>query len=300
MKRGLVRAVGEPVRRFEEDALRILRLYRFAARFGFGVDPATEAGARELAPHLDCVSAERIQEELNKLLAAPRPGAYLEPEVLAYVLPELPPPCLPRAREVMDALPAGEDWAAARWAALLLPLGQAGARRALKGLKCSNAMVDEVTTLVGECQKFLRIPSGGWDSAAAGNRAGNGMAPLVSEEGSSDTPDRCGLGLQARRLLGKYDLCTVQRLTALWTALAPEEKASFDALGAEAQALTAQNACCRVAQLAVNGRDLMGAGVAPGPGLRRTLEALLEQVITGRLPNEKEALLAFARQAPVS
>ena len=67
----LVRAVGEPERRFEEDALRILRLYRFAARFGFAIDPATGAAARALGPHLDCVSAERIQEELLKLLAAP-------------------------------------------------------------------------------------------------------------------------------------------------------------------------------------------------------------------------------------
>ena len=71
----LVRAVGEPERRFEEDALRILRLYRFAARFGFSVDPATGAAARALGPHLDCVSAERIQEEMLKLLAAPGTGA---------------------------------------------------------------------------------------------------------------------------------------------------------------------------------------------------------------------------------
>ena len=87
----LVRAVGEPERRFEEDALRILRLYRFAARFGFAIDPATGAAARVLGPHLDCVSAERIQEELLKLLAAPRPGSYLEPAVLAVILPELEP-----------------------------------------------------------------------------------------------------------------------------------------------------------------------------------------------------------------
>ena len=87
----LVRAVGEPEHRFEEDALRILRLYRFAARFGFAIDPATGAAARALGPHLDCVSAERIQEELLKLLAAPRPGSYLEPAVLAVILPELEP-----------------------------------------------------------------------------------------------------------------------------------------------------------------------------------------------------------------
>lgn len=265
LARGVVRAVGEPLRRFGEDALRILRLYRFAARFGFSIDEATEAAAKQLASHLDCVSAERIEEELNKLLAAPQPGAYLEPEVLAFVLPELPPEGLTKARRRIDALLAGTEQVSARWAALLLPLGEAGARKALKRLKCSNARIDGVAALVRECG-----------------------------EKTPDAPDRCDLRLQAKRLLGKYDLHTVQQLTVLWTALAPEEKGSFDALRAEAEALTAQGACCRISQLAVNGRDLMAAGAAPGPGLRRVLEALLEEVITGRLPNEKTELLAFA------
>lgn len=265
LARGVVRAVGEPLRRFGEDALRILRLYRFAARFGFAIDEATEAAAKQLASHLDCVSAERIEEELNKLLAAPQPGAYLEPEVLAFVLPELPPKELTKARRRIDAIPAGTEQVSARWAALLLPLGETGARKALKRLKCSNARIDGAAALVRECG-----------------------------EKTPDTLDKCDLCLQAKRLLGKYDLHTVQQLTALWTALAPEEKASFDALRAEAEALTAQGACCRISQLAVNGRDLMEAGAAPGPGLRRVLEALLEEVITGRLPNEKTELLAFA------
>ena len=265
LARGVVRAVGEPLRRFGEDALRILRLYRFAARFGFAIDEATEAAAKQLASHLDCVSAERIEEELNKLLAAPQPGAYLEPEVLAFVLPELPPEELAKARKQVDALPAGTEQVSARWAALLLPLGETGARKALKRLKCSNARIDGVTALVRECG-----------------------------EKTPDALDKCDLCLQAKRLLGKYDLHTVQQLTALWTALAPEEKASFDVLRAEAEALTAQGTCCRISQLTVNGRDLMAAGAAPGPGLRRVLEALLEEVVTGRLPNEKTELLAFA------
>ena len=90
------------------------------------------------------------------------------------------------------------------------------------------------------------------------------------------------------------------RLTRLCAALYPEQKEEWKALQTEAETLTAQNACCRVSQLAVNGRDLMAAGVAPGPGLRRVLEALLEEVITGRLPNEKAELLAFAAKFSAS
>ncbi|MFR4117255.1 MAG: CCA tRNA nucleotidyltransferase [Faecalibacterium sp.] len=266
----LVRAVGEPERRFEEDALRILRLYRFAARFGFAIDPATGAAARALGPHLDCVSAERIQEELLKLLATPRPGSYLEPAVLAVILPELEPEKQPErfaelCRTIDRIEPTAEN-VPTRLAALLCPLGEAGARKALRKLKCSNALTDEVTAL---------------------EREAPGMP------GSDQT-------LMAKRLLGRYELPTIQRLTALCSARHPEQTGAFAALRAEAERLTAENACCRVSQLAVNGRDLMAAGVRPGPGLRQVLNALLEAVITGQTPNEKDALLAAAARFSAS
>ena len=316
----LVRAVGEPERRFEEDALRILRLYRFAARFGFAIDPATGAAARALGPHLDCVSAERIQEELLKLLAAQRPGSYLEPAVLAVILPELEPEKQPErfaelCRTIDRIEPTAEN-VPARLAALLWPLGEAGARKALRKLKCSNALTDEVTALereAGEGAGSFLLPRSrdrwagsssedrplGWDPAAAGSRAGDGMARTVSEEEAPGTPGS-EMQLTAKRLLGRYELPTIQRLTALCSARHPEQTGAFAALRAEAERLTAENACCRVSQLVVNGRDLMAAGVRPGPGLRQVLNALLEAVITGQTPNEKDALLAAAAQFSAS
>ena len=264
---GIVRAVGEPQRRFEEDALRILRLYRFAARFGFAIDPATGQAARALCRHLDCVSEERIAEELSRLLAAPAPGAYLEAEVLAVIFPELDAAELPESRRILDALEPGMEHVPVRLAALLCPLGEAGARAALKRLKCSNALTGTVATLVRE--------------AAAGMPG-------------------AALTLTARRFLSRYDLATITDLTALCSARHPEQTGAFAALRAEAERLTAENACCRVSQLAVNGRDLMDAGIRPGPGLRRVLDALLEQVLTGQLPNEKAALLAAAAQVAAS
>ena len=148
LKNRILRAVGDPDTRFTEDALRILRLYRFAARFGFALDAATARAARQLAPHLDCISAERIQEELAKLLAAPQPGAYLEPAVLAVVLPELTPAALEAAKPVVDACPAGTEDLPVRWAALLMSLGEDGTRKALKRLRCSNTCIEQTAVLV--------------------------------------------------------------------------------------------------------------------------------------------------------
>ena len=264
---GIVRAVGEPQRRFEEDALRILRLYRFAARFGFAIDPATGQAARALCRHLDCVSEERIAEELSRLLAAPAPGAYLEAEVLAVIFPELDAAELPESRRILDALEPGMEHVPVRLAELLCPLGEAGARAALKRLKCSNALTGTVATLVRE--------------AAAGMPG-------------------AALTLTARRFLSRYDLATITDLTALCSARHPEQAEAFAALQQEAARLVETNACCRINQLAVNGRDLMDAGIRPGPGLRRVLDALLEQVLTGQLPNEKAALLAAAAQVAAS
>ena len=318
----LVRAVGEPERRFEEDALRILRLYRFAARFGFAIDPATGAAARALGPHLDCVSAERIQEELLKLLAAPRPGSYLEPAVLAVILPELEPEKQPeRFAElcrIIDRIEPTAENVPARLAALLCPLGEAGARKALRKLKCSNALTDEVTALVGGSVGSFLLGHETGHSIARPIACGNRVPPQRTVLGETpDTPVQTPCGtplseeeapgtpgsdqtLMAKRLLGRYELPTIQRLTALCSARHPEQTGAFAALQAEAEQLTAENACCRVSQLAVNGRDLMAAGIRPGPGLRQVLNALLEAVITGQTPNEKDALLAAAAQFSAS
>ena len=336
LQNGLLRAVGEPQQRFTEDALRILRLYRFAARFGFALDAATARAARQLAPHLDCISAERIQEELAKLLAAPQPGAYLEPAVLAAVLPELTPAALEAAKPVVDACPAGEENLPVRWAALLGALGEADTRRVLKRLRCSNACIEETAVLVretageGVCGSFLlghefelrhptdascleqhshpagRCPNSNSlfpPQAAVVAVAGHSIARPTAC-GSRVPPQRTVLGetlahageVAIRRLLGRYGLCTVERLCALCAALRPQAAPACALAAQRARQLEADGVCCRVSQLAVNGRDLMAAGIPAGPALRRVLEALLDGVIRAEYPNEKPALLTAAQK----
>ena len=336
LQNGLLRAVGEPQQRFTEDALRILRLYRFAARFGFALDAATARAARQLAPHLDCISAERIQEELTKLLTAPQPGAYLEPAVLAVVLPELTPAALDAAKPVLDACPAGEENLPVRWAALLGALGETDTRLVLKRLRCSNACIEETAVLVretageGVCGSFLlghefelrhpadascleqhshpagRCPNSNSlfpPQAAVVAVAGHSIARPTAC-GSRVPPQRTVLGetpahageVAIRQLLGRYGLCTVERLCALCAALHPQNAPDCALAAQRARQLEADGVCCRVSQLAVNGRDLMAAGIPAGPALRRVLEALLDGVIRAEYPNEKPVLLAAAQK----
>ena len=301
LQSGIVRAVGVPRQRFTEDALRILRLYRFAARFGFAIDPPTAQAAQELCAHLDCVSVERIEEELAKLLSAPAPAAYLNEKILSVVLPELSPEALAAAKPVVDACPAGAENLPIRLAALLYSLGEDGTRRTLRRLRCSNNRIEETAVLVREargCDGSFLFGHDSGHSIARPIAFGNRVPPqrTVLRE-TTVTP---GFIIYARRLLGKYNLCTVQRIAALGTALQPERAADFAVLSELAEQLDADGVCCRVSQLAVNGRDLMAAGIPAGPGIRKVLEALLDGVIREEYPNERQALLAAVQQFAAS
>lgn len=267
LAQGLVRAVGQPERRFEEDGLRILRLYRFGARFGFRLEESTRRAACALCGRLGCVSAERIEAELTGLLSAPRPGDWLEPEAAAVILPELEPLARPErfaalCRQV-DRVPpaAGVE---ARLAVLLAPLGEQTARQVLRRLRCSRDRMDQT-------------------------------ALLVARQGLTPAPAGRARQVQARRLLGQLGPDVLARLLWVCRAQHPEQDPELEDLGAEARSAWQQGACCRTDQLAVNGRDLLAAGIPPGPEVGRTLQALLDQVVRGSLPNQKQSLLAAVR-----
>jgi len=89
----IVRAIGDPSRRFEEDQLRLLRAVRFAARFGFAIEPKTRAAIQALAPRIHAVSRERVRDELTKMLTEGRARRAFElldeTGLLAEVLPEI-------------------------------------------------------------------------------------------------------------------------------------------------------------------------------------------------------------------
>lgn len=115
LRRGVIRCVGEPERRFTEDALRMLRAYRFAAQLGFAIEPQTQAAIMRCAPLCARLSRERVRDEAEKTLCSAQPelfGQMLRLGLLAA--------CTPRAEADFSALRAVPATPEARWTAAVL------------------------------------------------------------------------------------------------------------------------------------------------------------------------------------
>ncbi len=301
IRRGLLRAVGEPERRFEEDALRILRSLRFASQLGFQIEPATAAAMETKKGLLALVSAERVREELTKLLCGPAAAPVLRQyrELAAEVLPELRPTfdfeqhnphhCFDVWEHTLTALAAIPPQPALRWAALLHDLGkpacflmdEAGVGHFYGHGKESAALADSIL-------RRLKFP----------NAERERVVRLVELHDTPIPPERRAV---KRRLakLGEEDFF---RLLALHRAdvLAQAEinrprLQTLDAVEALARELLAEDACLSLKDLAVNGNDLKALGLK-GPALGRALAALLEAVVDERVENERAALLKLSSE----
>jgi len=147
LEQGIIRCVGSADKRFDEDALRILRAVRFSAQLGFAVEEDTWNGIIKAAPNLAKISKERVQAELGKLLLSPNPeqiAQVYETGMAAYISPAFGRlPC--RGICIPDTLPEKKY---IRWAAFLRPAGAGQAVRILKDLKMDNDTIQKVQTLV--------------------------------------------------------------------------------------------------------------------------------------------------------
>lgn len=334
----IIRCVGDPYARFNEDALRILRALRFASQLDFEIDPATAAAALALKDTLALVSKERLAVELTKLLLGPGVRRIVTAywPILAVPLPELAPMAGLDQRSPYHCWDVLEHSAVAaentppdrisRWAALLHDAGKpacftldetgrghfyghakpgaALAREALTRLKFDKDTVNRVSRLV-ELHDYPIDPP---VEPAGGGVPDAPQASASGESGASRTPPPAKISAAeraVRRLIGKlgeedfFRLLDLKRADAL--AHHPDcrgRAAACDRLETLARELLAQEAVFSLKDLAVNGNDLMALGIPKGPALGAVLNALLEAVLSGALPNEKTALLQAARSAP--
>ncbi len=299
---GIIRCVGDPKRRFEEDALRILRAVRFSSTLGFALDSATAQAARDSRTLLREVSAERICEELLKLLCGKNVRSVLceYTDILAAVIPELLPMQGFDQHNVHHVYTVLEHTAVAvgstppepvlRLAALLHDIGKpscfaldengvghfyghakastAIAEPILKRLRLDNTTQKQVLELVQWHDWLIE------ETEKAVKRALNKL-----------TPD------------GFFRLLHLKRADNLAQSPAYHGRQHYyDRLAQMAQTILEQEQCFSLKDLAVNGSDLIALGMQPGPALGAALNRLLDAVISGDLPNDRDSLLRAATQ----
>ncbi len=252
----VIRCVGEPHKRFDEDALRIMRALRFASVYGFDIDPATDAAIHELKDTLVDVAAERIRVELLKLLCGQGAGKILRayPDVLQVILPPLSKVDWPATVAAVEAVDTASE--RLRLTMLLHQLSPAEAKAVLVSLKPDNFTRDWVLL-------------------------------LVTNQDYPFQPTRHSL-LKALFLFGEteaYELLSVRRAKG-----ATDVDALEDVLGD----VLRDGVCYTVKDMAVNGRDMLALG-AKGKAVGECLEYLLDLLLAESIPNEREALLEAAK-----
>jgi putative nucleotidyltransferase with HDIG domain len=303
----LLRAVGDPVRRFREDALRPLRGARLAAVLEFALEPKTQealAAALDLVPKL---SAERVRDELLKLLAARRPSLGLEvlraSGLLALVLPELAATvdvaqnrhhAFDVYRHTLAAVDAAPpENMVVRWAALAHDLGKP-ATRALKddgdaSFHGHPAAGAEITDALLERLRFPRAER-------------DAIVHLVREHLFEYRPEWTDAAVRRFvRRVGEAalpDLFTLRAADAAGTrADGAPDLSNLAAFRERIERVLSAKPPLSTRELALNGNDLMAAlAISPGPRVGALLDALVERVLDDPELNTRPALLALARE----
>ncbi len=258
-----IRAVGDPTTRFREDALRILRGLRFASTLDYEIQDATAAAVFAECHLLTYVSAERIREELCKLIvgvAAPRILKTYQC-VLRVRLPQLPEP----TERVLTAVATLPPDPILRLVALMLPVLSDLAQdmdALMRELKFDNASRLRATTLVAHIHADI-----------APRRA-------VVLRLLSDIGETCF-----------HDLCTLRHAFALTMA----EKEIYSQSIKLCEQLLASGAPYRISDLAIRGNDILTHTVMRGADIGSALQTLLYAVIDGKTENEKDALLSYLK-----
>ena len=290
LERRIIRAVGDAEARMREDRLRALRAIRFSARFRFEMDGATWSAVAGSASSLTQLSAERVQQELVKTMGQVRhPSAALRLWKASGALGVLIPPLASVSEECVDALdcvgwPEGTQRPELRESRTLLRLavlctGMVGAAvpRVLRDLRFSNHRVDWIAALVRQWEGLA-----GPLAKAAGERDGSDAAlrVLVAQSGRTRFP------------------ALVRVANARWRAAFAGAPGFPDVAALYRRGLRiASRDPIALADLAVDGDDLVAAGLPPGRAVGQILRLLLDAVIEDPTRNTREHLLARARTA---
>lgn len=298
---GVVRCVGAPDQRFQEDALRILRAMRFASVFGMEIEPGTANAVHRNRELLRAISAERIQTELTKLLCGTAAGDTLLEfaDVIAVPIPELAATFGFDQRNIhhdkdvwahtVAAVSAAPAEPILRWAALLHDIGKPA---------CFSMGDDGAGHFYGHAEKSAAEAGTILRRLRFDNARSKQITELIRYHDQPMTAEKRPI----KRLLNKLGEDALRRLIALHRADTCGQAAiCADRLEVYRQAEQAldeilqEDACFCLKDLAINGRDLIDMGLR-GKQIGTALEACLHAVIEEQAPNEREALLSLVRR----
>lgn len=306
MRIGVIRCVGKPEERFEEDALRILRAIRFAAQLGYHIDAYTVTAIRKLASNLNNISVERIQAELMKIMMSPHPdylrGAYAM-GITKVILPELdrametqqyhPHHIYSVGEHILRSLKSVPADKVLRLTMLMHDMGKPDtltvdedgithfhghakvsaemAGKILRRLKFDNDTINMVCRLVMYHDYGNDVEPDARIVRHAVNKIGEDAFPLLFEIKYAD-------------ISAQSDYMRQQKLERLekWKLLYAEMREKQD--------------CVTLKNLAITGHDLIAAGMKPGKELGDVLQKLLALVLDDPSCNTKEKLLAEAEK----
>jgi putative nucleotidyltransferase with HDIG domain len=295
---GVIRAIGAPERRFEEDQLRLLRAVRFAARFGFDIEPATLGAMRKLAARIHAVSRERIREELTKMLTeghARRAFELLdETDLLVQVLPEVsrmkgvaqPPQYHPEGDVWIHTLMLLEQLEAGcamtlGWGALLHDVGKPPTYREAPDRIRFDGHVEVGVAIGAEICRRFRFSN---------DETHQVLALIENHMRFADAPRMRPSTLKRffrlenfpeHLALHRMDCLAAHRNVDIWNFV----RERYESMPEEA---------VRPAPL-LTGRELIAAGYTPGPPFKEVLRMVEDAQLEGSIATEEEAM-ALARE----
>ena len=298
----IIRTVGDPHKRFTEDALRILRALRFSAVLGFTIEEETSKTIFELKDLLMNISCERINEELCKLIVGKHASSVIREylEVFSLFIPELlrmrgfdqhsryhDRDLLEHTLSVLDGLPEDKD-ANLGLAALLHDTGKPDVfvmdEDGYGHMKKHNLESVKIATRFLEAYKFS-------------NADKKEIEDLVLLHDSF--PEKKA---SLRRYMSEYSLEFFKRLSLLQRAdimahseFGKKRISLLEDRDRKIQEILDDDECFRIKDLKINGKDVMDLGVSEGREVGRILRDVFDKVLEGELPNEREELLLYAR-----
>lgn len=295
----IIRAVGEPEKRFEEDALRIMRAVRFAAQLGYDIDKGTKSAIKQFAPNLKKISAERIQTELVKLVTSNNPDflriAY-ETGITEIILPEFN-----RAIECEQNHPHH-----------IYNVGE-HCLQAMKHVRADKVL--RLTMLMHDIGKplMLTIDDDGKTHFKGHAAESEKIADAIFERLKFDNDTRRKVKVLTffhdvkisltdrgvRRMVNKvgeelFPLLLEVKLADVMAQsdyMRKEKLDELDLIHQIYEQVLESNSCLSLKQLAVKGGDLIAAGVKPGVHMGEILNQMLEYVLDYPEDNNKEVLL---------